>query len=173
MRSGMLFLSPLLLAFAPAPKQAAITDPDKAIEQFLKEVPALQKRGKDALDARKKKLLTQLKKIRDDLEKRGKKKEATAAGDRVVLAGVLDGEVTLGKTTPGALLKKAAVAKYGRLLHVLHLPQDKASYKEFSDYGYYTGTSYYNHANLSTGYWVYVHPFWFIWGDGPGVAAGK
>src|SRR5436190_8138325 len=112
MRPGLLLLSPLLLAFAPAPKQVPVTDPDKAIEQFLKEAPALKKKGADALETGKKKLLEQLKKIKADLVKRGKKKEATAAGDRIVLAGVLDGEVTFGKMTPGALLKKAANGKY-------------------------------------------------------------
>ena len=33
------------------------------------------------------------------------------------------------------------------------------------DFGNWTGTSYLGHENLPQGYWVYVAPNWYIWGD--------
>jgi hypothetical protein len=54
------------------------------------------------------------------------------------------------------------------------VPQDKATYGNFSDYGSpgrtthptvvaYTSWAGYN--NLPPGYWVYVYPHWYIWRD--------
>lgn len=55
--------------------------------------------------------------------------------------------------------------KYTKLLRRIKVEGDKASYGEFSDYGHYTGTSYAGHSNLPPGYWVYVAPHWYIWGE--------
>jgi hypothetical protein len=55
--------------------------------------------------------------------------------------------------------------KYSNLLYTLNVPQDKGSYGDFYDWGYYTGTSYAGYNNLPAGYWVYVYPNWYIWGN--------
>lgn len=61
---------------------------------------------------------------------------------------------------------KASVnGKYSKLLHRIKVERDKASYGEFTDYGYYTGTSWAGYDNLSPGYWVYSFPHWYIWGE--------
>ncbi len=60
--------------------------------------------------------------------------------------------------------KDASVnGKYINLLKKIEVPQDKAAYGTFSDYGYYTGTTYAGYDDLPVGYWVYVHPHWYIW----------
>ena len=50
-------------------------------------------------------------------------------------------------------------------LYVLYLPDDKESYGETDDWGYYTGSYYQGYDNLPPGYWVYLHPYWYIWGN--------
>ena len=56
--------------------------------------------------------------------------------------------------------------KYGNLLRRLYCPQDKQSYKTFCDYGKYGAcAAYYTHKAIPAGYWVYVYPHWYIWGQ--------
>ncbi len=55
--------------------------------------------------------------------------------------------------------------KYRKLLRKFKVEEDKGSYGNFTDYGYYTGTSWRGHNNLPAGYWVYVYPHWYIWGE--------
>jgi len=55
--------------------------------------------------------------------------------------------------------------KYRVLLRKIHVPQDEQSYGKFSDFGMYTGNSYVGINDLPPGYWVYVHPHWYIWRD--------
>jgi hypothetical protein len=55
--------------------------------------------------------------------------------------------------------------KYRMLLSKIYVPQDKASYGLFSDYGMCECPSWAGYNNLPTGYWVYVHPHWYIWRD--------
>ncbi len=55
--------------------------------------------------------------------------------------------------------------KYYNLLQTLYVPQDQGSYGDFYDWGYYSGTSYAGYSNLKPGYWVYVYPNWYIWGN--------
>jgi hypothetical protein len=50
-------------------------------------------------------------------------------------------------------------------LKVINVPQDKGSYGDFNDYGYYSSTSYAGYDNIPAGYWVYVYPDWYIWGN--------
>jgi Ca-activated chloride channel homolog len=62
--------------------------------------------------------------------------------------------------------QKATVnGKYRNLLRVIEAPDDVKSYGAFRDWGHYTGTTYLEHKNLPQGYWVYVAPHWYIWGD--------
>ncbi len=62
-------------------------------------------------------------------------------------------------------LKASVNGKYGKLLRRIHVPQDKASYTEFNDYGMYPATDYAGYQGIPAGYWVYVYPHWYIWGE--------
>ena len=64
-----------------------------------------------------------------------------------------------------ALVKASVGGKYGKLLRRIHVPQDRQGYTDFSEYGQYQGTDYAGHANLPPGFWVYVYPHWYIWGE--------
>lgn len=55
--------------------------------------------------------------------------------------------------------------KYKNLLRIVEAEGDRASYGAFYDYGRWEGTSYREQNNLPQGYWVYVYPNWYIWGD--------
>ncbi|MEK6235878.1 MAG: hypothetical protein N2C14_14310, partial [Planctomycetales bacterium] len=58
-----------------------------------------------------------------------------------------------------------AGGKYRGLLRVFEESQDEATYGEFHDWGYWSGTEYAGHEKLPAGYWVYVAPRWYIWSD--------
>lgn len=67
---------------------------------------------------------------------------------------------------------KASVdGKYRRLLKKIEVRSDVASYSDFRDYGHWDGTSYSGHSDLPTGYWVWVYPNWYIWGDAAEVSS--
>ena len=55
--------------------------------------------------------------------------------------------------------------KYRKLLRKIKVEEDRQSYGNFYDWGHYTGTSWAGHNNLPPGYWVYVYPHWYIWGE--------
>ncbi|MBN2492528.1 MAG: terpene cyclase/mutase family protein [Planctomycetes bacterium] len=57
-----------------------------------------------------------------------------------------------------------AGGKYAELLAVLRVPDDLARYGAFHDFGRWSAAAYAGHENLPRGYWVYVHPNWFLWG---------
>ncbi len=70
------------------------------------------------------------------------------------------------KAVANTVPAKARVGdKYSKLLRRLKVPQDKQSYTEFKDYGHYQATDYAGYTNLPAGYWVYVYPHWYIWGN--------
>jgi formate dehydrogenase maturation protein FdhE len=62
-------------------------------------------------------------------------------------------------------LKASVKGKYTKLLKRIHVPNDKASYTEFNDYGQYPATDYAGYEGIPAGYWVYVYPHWYIWGE--------
>jgi hypothetical protein len=65
-----------------------------------------------------------------------------------------------------ASLRRASVdGKYAKLLRKIVVPDDEAANGKFCDWGYYTGTSWRGHSELPPGYWVYVAPCWYIWGE--------
>jgi len=69
------------------------------------------------------------------------------------------------KAIADSKLAKAMVSgKYSKLLKRVEVPNDKESYGEFKDYGHYQATSYGGVDNIPEGYWVYVYPYWYIWG---------
>lgn len=55
--------------------------------------------------------------------------------------------------------------KYRKLLRKIKVEQDRQSYGNFHEWGHYTGDSWAGHNNLPPGYWVYVYPHWYIWGE--------
>ncbi|MBY0229621.1 MAG: hypothetical protein K2W96_10105 [Gemmataceae bacterium] len=164
-----LLLLPLLLAAAPAEEPDPEPDPrpEKAVAAFDKAVRDPKAKAED-LDKRRKVLAEKLKKASAALEKRGKKDEADRVNDYAVLLESIKPTADLGKITAAEALKAGSVkAKYKRLLHVLHIPGDLASYTEFKDWGHYTGTSYHGFTDLKPGYWVYAYPRWYIWEKQP------
>lgn len=54
--------------------------------------------------------------------------------------------------------------KYSGLLQVLKCERDKKSYGSFSDYGYWGGGPWCG-AQGKAGYWVWVYPNWYVWGN--------
>jgi HEAT repeat protein len=55
--------------------------------------------------------------------------------------------------------------KYAKLLRRLKVPEDRQSYSEYRDYGFYQQCDWAGHTNIPAGYWVYVYPHWYIWRD--------
>jgi len=64
-----------------------------------------------------------------------------------------------------ALQKASVDGKYRNLLAKVAAPDDRNSYGEFRDYGRWNGTSYMGDQSIPQGYWVYVWPYWYVWGD--------
>ena len=62
--------------------------------------------------------------------------------------------------------KKASVeGKYQNLLKKIEVESDVKPYSAFRDWGHSNTKSYAGHKDLPAGYWVYVYPHWYIWGD--------
>lgn len=56
--------------------------------------------------------------------------------------------------------------KYARLLRKIKVEQDRQSYGDYRDYGFFQALDdYYGHKKIPAGYWVYVYPHWYIWGE--------
>jgi hypothetical protein len=68
-------------------------------------------------------------------------------------------------TREQAETKASVNGKYKNLLRIIEAPEDSATHGVFDDYGRWEGTSYRGQNNLPQGYWVYVAPHWYIWGD--------
>jgi Ca-activated chloride channel family protein len=68
-------------------------------------------------------------------------------------------------TREAAEAKATVNGKYKNLLRIVEAPGDSTSYGSLHDYGRWEGTSYLDQNNLPQGYWVYVAPNWYIWGD--------
>jgi len=64
-----------------------------------------------------------------------------------------------------ARIKAAVDGKYRRLLKKIEVRSDVATYGEFKDYGHWDETVYSGYSDLPAGYWVWVYPNWYIWGD--------
>jgi hypothetical protein len=58
--------------------------------------------------------------------------------------------------------------KYSVLLRRVRIPRDVRSYGEVNDWGYWEGTEYGGFTELPQGYWVYVEPDWYVWGESTG-----
>ncbi len=164
-RLTVLLVSPLLLAFAPIPVLKPMTDPERAVEEFAREAQAKQDAS---LALRKRRLVGSLEQLRANLLKAGKTIDADAVRERLVLLASIDADKPWGSVPPGEMLKRASLdGKYHHLLHVVYAPGDRTPYTDFNDFGHWPGTSYLGQTELNQGHWVYLHPRWFVWRDGP------
>ena len=57
------------------------------------------------------------------------------------------------------------VEQYLALLRIVEASNDATAYGPAHDFGRWGGTSYAGQSNLPPGYWVYIYPNWYIWGD--------
>ncbi len=82
----------------------------------------------------------------------------------VVSVGLLPVNTTAMPITPEKAQPNAtsAYGKYSTLIQVLNCPADKATYGNYTDYGYWGGGAWCGQQG-SAGYWVWVFPNWYIW----------
>ncbi len=52
--------------------------------------------------------------------------------------------------------------RYRGLIQKVHCPGDKEQYGQFYDYGWWSAPIYCGR-RVSSGWWVYLHPFWYVW----------
>src|SRR5687767_8233418 len=88
--------------------------------------------------------------------------EPAAAGKP---SGVARDELVVAANPPGG------GQRYARLLRQIPAPQDQKSYGDYYDYGLWSGTTYADQKDLPPGFWVYITPNWYIFGEAPGVVA--
>jgi HEAT repeat protein len=95
--------------------------------------------------------------------------EALKDKDETVRDAVINALVAIDPAVDAltrAIPAKASVdGKYQKLLRRLRVPRDKQNYSDFSDYGHYDGNEWAGYTDLPSGYWVYVYPHWYIWGE--------
>jgi hypothetical protein len=127
----------------------ALKDPDKQVRKEAAEV--LERLGDKAKEA-----------IPWLVEALKDKEEEVREAVMMALIAIDPDNKALAETTA---LKATVNGKYGKLLKRIHVPQDKAGYTEFHDYGEYPATDYAGYQGLPAGYWVYVYPHWYIWGE--------
>jgi Ca-activated chloride channel homolog len=72
---------------------------------------------------------------------------------------------------PDLMTKANCSGKYKTLLRQIEVADDQPTYGEFKDFGRWEGHEYKTHQNLPSGYWVYVAPHWYIWGESTEQAA--
>jgi len=60
--------------------------------------------------------------------------------------------------------KSSANGRYSNLLQTLNCPKDQAQYGSYRDYGYWRGGSWCGQIGKA-GYWVWVAPNWYVWGN--------
>ena len=135
----------------------ALKDKDSEVAVKASEaLCALREKGKDAIPA-----------LREAMKADGMRGEAAAAA----LIGIdpnIEAEVP---AVAGVLQKRASVGgKYRKELERIKAPQDLAARQFFRDRAAIVGVSpatpaYRDHKNLPKGYWVYVYPYWYIWGE--------
>ncbi|OAI48120.1 hypothetical protein AYO44_07980 [Planctomycetaceae bacterium SCGC AG-212-F19] len=89
--------------------------------------------------------------------------------DEIVREAIITAVVAIEPLHPAIAdhvpVRAHAEGKYAKLLRRLRAPQDKQSYTEFRDYGYYQACDWNGFTNIPAGYWVYVYPYWYVWGE--------
>jgi hypothetical protein len=71
----------------------------------------------------------------------------------------------VAESLPALTRPQGEGAKYAKLLRTLTVEDDRSTYGDFYDDGYWSGTEYKGNRNLPAGYWVYVAPHWYIFGE--------
>lgn len=88
------------------------------------------------------------------------------SGEKRVSRRLLPSPGPKASLAPTEALQRATVnGKYRNLLAVISVPQDEATYTDFSDYGHSSVTSWGGYSGLPPAYWVYVAPHWYLWND--------
>lgn len=59
--------------------------------------------------------------------------------------------------------------KYSQLRRTIEVEPDYIQFGALHERGWQSGGSYRGHADLPDGYWVYLYPHWYIWGQGRGL----
>jgi hypothetical protein len=72
-----------------------------------------------------------------------------------------------------SLAKASVNGKYRMLLRQFKVEKDAETQKDFADAGVRDATEYAGQTELPKGHWVYVYPYWYIWGEQTAVAAAK
>lgn len=80
-------------------------------------------------------------------------------------------EIKTVEKVPDVMTKASCSGKYRTLLRRIEVADDQPLYGEFKDWGRWEGAAYKSHQNLPHGYWVYVAPHWYIWGESTEQAA--
>jgi hypothetical protein len=158
-------LAALLAVSAPVPVRELPRDPDKAIEKFDKEVQDIQKCAQRRIEQQRKRLIEHLKGVHQTMVKEGRGEEATVLREQIrLLESSKEPALAVGLSVRN--WKRASVeGKYRDLRRIIPVPADKQNHTEFCDYGMYNGTAYAGYNDLPAGYWVYVYPHWYIWGE--------
>src|SRR5437867_1522822 len=73
------------------------------------------------------------------------------------LASCDDGDMTIAVHASPVPARACVNGKYRTLLRTIEVPQDRAGYTDFRDWGYWTGTAYAGYTDLPPGYWVYCY----------------
>src|SRR6516165_6100988 len=55
--------------------------------------------------------------------------------------------------------------KYAMLLHQFKVEKDADEHGDFKELGRRTTSKYADQNDLPAGWWVYVQPYWYIWGE--------
>lgn len=58
--------------------------------------------------------------------------------------------------------KASLNGKYNALVQIVHCPQDKKRYGNFSNYGYWSGGTWCGQ-KARAGHWIWVAPQWYVW----------
>jgi hypothetical protein len=153
--------------WAPVPEPPPLPeDPDQAISEVEKETESIQKKAASAINKKRQRLLDHLKGQQEELTRKGRADDAAAIRDRItLLEGTWSGAIGDKGITFQSLKTASVNGKYRHLLRVLHVPNDKNLFKEFNDFGTDNCPSYAGHKDLPPGFWVYVHPYWYVWRD--------
>ena len=80
-------------------------------------------------------------------------------------------EIKTVEKAPDVMTKASCSGKYRTLLRRIEVADDQPTYGEFKDWGRWDGATYNTYQNLPHGYWVYVAPHWYIWGESTEQAA--
>ncbi|MEM9534173.1 MAG: hypothetical protein AAGA40_00730 [Cyanobacteria bacterium P01_E01_bin.45] len=56
----------------------------------------------------------------------------------------------------------SANSRYSGLVQVMTCPEDRGTYGEYNDYGYWGGGAWCDQTG-EAGYWVYSYPNWYVW----------